>query len=345
MKKVLIIGPNFRYFTHSIAQSFEQTGLQTSIIQYDAPIHPYNTANKIWFKIAKIKHSWKENVLTNNRIKNSQYAIAEFDKLQPDLVFILNSDYLLPTAIQHFKQTAYVAIWLYDDIRKFEFALHNLPLANTIFCYDKSDVELLQEKYHINAHFLPQGAETALYYPIENTPKIYDISFAGDIWNSPRRIHILQTIVRTFPNLKIKIYGIYKPWYKNFFAWLTRERKDIYTNHNTTPQELNLLYNQSRIVLNIHGADDEQEHYRANPRFFEILASGAYQICDNVPYVRELFPNGEIGLYNNTDELIELIKNALHNNPSVQNAHQEIMKNHTLQKRIEQALAIINQEK
>jgi spore maturation protein CgeB len=124
------------------------------------------------------------------------------------------------------------------------------------------------------------------------------------------------------------------------WLWLTRERRDIYKNCNTTSEQLNLDYNKSRVVLNVH---HEQQKNGANPKVFEIAATRAYQICDVNPYIEELFPNGEIGIYHNEEELFELIDYALSHDMSEQaeSARQIVVNNHTFVNRIQQMLNIL----
>ena len=124
------------------------------------------------------------------------------------------------------------------------------------------------------------------------------------------------------------------------WTWLTREQKHIYKNRNTTAQQLNHDYNHSRIVLNVH---HEQQKDGANPKVFEIAATGTYQICDANPYIEQLFPNGEIGIYHNEQELFDLIDYALAHDMSKQaeRARQIVIREHTFLCRIKQMLEFL----
>ena len=94
-------------------------------------------------------------------------------------------------------------------------------------------------------------------------------------------------------------------------------------------------------MLNIH---HEQQRNGANPKVYEIAASGAYQICDANPYIEQLFPNGEVGLYHNEQELYALIDYALTHDMSAQAqaAHDIIVQHHTFTQRIQKMLALLN---
>ena len=332
IQKLLLIGPNFHYFLASIGRAFEVCGYQIHTCAYDNPIHPYTTLNKWKYKFAQDKEALKQ----QSRRHYDLYIREQFDSIQPEIVFVLNSDNLLPVTLDYFKQASKVIIWLFDSVKRFPVVLENLSHVDHVFCYEQSDIPYIQEQLHITAHFLPQAVDETLYYPMPST-KRYDISFAGDIWQSQRRQTILQGLVNKYSQLKIRIWGIYKPWYKGLLRWLTRERRDVYMNKNASATMLNETYNQSRIVLNIHG---EQQKNGANPKVYEIAASGVYQICDANPYIETLFRHGEVGLYHNEQELHELIDYALSHDMSqqAQAAYQLIVSQHTFVHRIQQML-------
>lgn len=334
MPSVLIIAPNFHYFAQSITSAFEQLGWQAHCETYDTPIHPYNHINRIRFKIEN-KNRLKE----LSRLHYKTYIEQVFNTLQPHLVFIVNGDNLLPETVQYMQQKTRVAVWCFDSVHRLPLVLDNLPYADSVFCYEQEDIAYLQEKMNISAIFLPQAVDTNLYYPM-HTSKNLDIVFAGDIWQSQKRQHIIQNIIAHYPHLKIRIWGIYKPWYKGIWQWLTRERRDIYTNRNANVETLNRDYNRAQIVLNIH---HEQQHNGANPKVFEICATGAYQICDANPYIEQLFHNDEIGLYHNEQELFTLIDYALAHDMTMQSqaAYNIVIQQHTFIQRMKNILDIM----
>lgn len=329
MSKVLIIGPNFHYFNASIERAFRSLGWDTKVEAYDTPIHPYSMWNKIRYKVEQNKLALKQ----ESRQKYDAYIRACFDSYQPNLVFIMNGDNLLPRTMKYLSERAKVAVWVFDSVRKYPLIKENLKYASAVFCYEQEDIPYLQQELNIKAHFLPQAYDPQLYFPIEGAEKKYDIAFAGDIWQSKKRQEILQAVVNAFSDKRIIVWGVYKPWYKGVWKWLTRERKDIYKNQNTAAEVLNSTYNESRLVLNIHV---EQQKNGANPKVYEIAASGAVQLCDANPYVQTLcIPN--MYFYHSADELIQKIRTAL--NDSIV-AKYEDMSQHTFECRVKSVLQI-----
>lgn len=301
---ILLIGPNFHDFNKYLQKAFQQFGWEVSILTYNNPITPYSTVNKIRYKLSQHKEQLK-------RISRRTFSgkVKElFDKVEPQIVFILNGGMILPETVQFMSKTSKVVVWLYDSITRQPNSWDILPYCHKVFCYESKDIPLIKNKLSIDAIFLPQAVDPQAYYSLGDVDKEWDIVFAAEMWHSPRRKHLIQTVVNNFPDKKIRVWGIYKPWYKGIWTWLTRERRDIYTNCDATTAQLNQDYNKAKIVLNIH---NEQQIVGANPKVYEIAASGSYQICDTNPYIESLFPNGEIGLYHDEKELLEQIKWAL----------------------------------
>jgi spore maturation protein CgeB len=301
---LLLIGPNFHDFNKYIERAFVELGWVVSTIAYDTPIHPYTTINKIRYKLSGRKDGLKE----KSRQVFSKKAITLFESTKPQMVFMLNGDMLTFDAVQFMRKTSKIIVWLFDSITRLPDCWNIISHCDKVFCYEQDDIPLIQDKLSINADFLSQAVDPKAYYTIPNVEKKWDIVFAADIWKSPRRKKLIQLVVSSFPDCKIRVHGIYKPWYKGFWQWLTRERRDVYTNCNATTEQLNIDYNQARVVLNIH---NEQQSIGANPKVYEISATGSYQVCDANPYIEEIFSNGEVGLYHNEKELIEQIHWAL----------------------------------
>jgi phage antirepressor YoqD-like protein len=298
MSKILIIGPNYFNFNQSLKNAFQALNWDVHLESYDEPIHPFSG----WLKWQHKFSLNREKLREKHTEKYQKYIISQFLKFNPDLVLVLNGAILKSETLMLFRQTAKVALWMYDSIFRFPKCINHINFVDYAFFYEQKDVEYYQT-LDKKAYFLPQAADVNLYHSLK-CEKTIDILFVGALYRYQKRITLLTKIVEKFSTQIIKIIGRYKPIEKNFFKWLFREKRQIFTNRNVVPAEVNKLYNQSRIVLNIH---HETQVEGANPKVFEICASGAYQICDYNPYIASLFPNGEIGLYKNEQELLNLI--------------------------------------
>lgn len=350
--KALIIGPRFHYFNQSVERAFHALNYETRVLAYDNPIHPYTLDNKIRYKLASEKLRLKK----ESRSLFHLEAELAFEEFEPDVVFVMNGDMLLSDTIQHWRgkleddplpvdKPAKVALWFFDSMTHIPLSDECITAVDAVFCYEQTDIPLIRERFGVEAHFLPQAVDLEIYHPLD-VEKEYDLVFAGDIFHSQRRRKVIQAVVAHYPNLKIKVWGEYKPWYKNLWEWLTRERKDVYMNRNASGRQLNEDYNKARVVLNIH---HEQQKDGANPKVYEIAATGSYQVCDTNPYISKLFANQEVGLYSinslageelQYDDLFAKIDEALKTDKSQQakKAYQLIVSQHTFIQRIKQCL-------
>ena len=341
---VRILGPRFHHFNASIERAFRQLGHETRVLAYDNPIHPYTFANKVRFKFSLDKTTLRR----RSRTEFSLMADRVFDLFRPDLVFVMNGDMLHHMTIERWRgrrnagpvqHTAKVVVWFFDSYTHIPLCEENIKSYNAIFCYEQTDLPLLRSRFGETAYFLPQAVDTTLYHPMP-TPKDYDIVFAGDIYHSAKRKAIIQAVVARYPHLRIRVWGEYKPWYKNPLRWLLRERRDVYQNRNASSEQLCLDYNRARIVLNVH---IEQQQDGANPKVYEICGTGAYQICDANPYIEQLFTDGEVGLYHNEEELFALIDDALAHDHSAlaRQAYERVLNGNTFVDRIRQVLDVV----
>lgn len=336
MKKVLIIGPNFFDYTYKIASVFSKKGYDTFVEIFDDPIHPFKGIMKLKYKFSFDKEQQKK--ISRNNYKC--YIEERFEQISPDLVFILNGNILEITTLDFFRETSKVVLWMFDNIKRFPYSALLVNHIDLFLCFDQSDVDLLRSQ-GIDAFFLPQACDINTYYPLLNKDKDIDILFVGNIYGYEKRKVFLNKIIDRFGDCCIiRFYGIYQYFSKNPLKWLFRPHKNIFFNNVVEPTLVNDLYNRSKIVLNIH---HQEQKYGANPKVYEICGSGAYQICDANPYIEQLFPNGEIGIYHNEEELFELIDYALTHDMSEQaeRAHQIVVNNHTFVNRIQQMLNIL----
>ncbi|MBQ0122253.1 MAG: glycosyltransferase [Bacteroidales bacterium] len=334
--KILIIGPNYFNFLTAAAHSCEELGYEIQVLPYDNPIHPYTTLMKWRYRFGN-----KEKLRSESRAFFAQTVLSTFKNFSPDIVFIMNGEILDAAILDFLRKTAKVAVWFFDNREKLPCAENHVDHCDALFCFDRGDVEWYRSKGKA-AYFLPQACDCEIYFPLKEERDI-DILFIGDLFYSQRRKDIMNAVIGHYPKRDIVVYGSYQPWYKGLWKWICRPHKGIYRNMNVTGAEANFLYNKANIVLNIHR---ESQMDGANPRFFEICGSGAYQICDRNSYTASVFPEGTVGLYSDMDELFALIDFALHNNMEEQarKAREELLSKHTFTRRMEEALKVVLNE-
>lgn len=336
MSRALIIGPNYFHYLTAVEAALQRKGWSTVVEGYDNPIHPYTRLMKWQWKLSR----HKDNLQRKSREAYNTFIIRRFKEEQPDMVFIMNGDILFGTTLDFFRQTSRVALWLFDTRSKLPSSISHVDHVDALFCYEQSDIDLYATEGK-QAWFLPQACDINTYRPLD-LEKDIDILFVGNLYTSPRRMHLIQAVVDHFPDRKIRVYGLYKPWYKGFLRWLFREHRTIYRNCMVPPTQVNELYNRARVVLNIH---QEQQRDGANPRTFEILGSAAWQICDANPYIESLFSSDEIGIFHSQEELFERIGEGLSEDKSdaIQRARSKMLSKHTFDVRMQEVLDILKQ--
>lgn len=335
-KKVLILGPSFFGYNESIRRAFDALGYRTKVMEYDEPVHPFDLKNKIMRKLFP-RSGWLRR--KSRRLFNASVT-AGYEAYRPDLVFIYNGDILEKETVRRFKERSQVAVWMLDGAFRHPDSVAIAPEADAYFCFEKSDVDKLKA-LGVNAWFLPQGYDPAVYYPVPGVKDI-DVLFVGALYRYPKRIRLLKALVRELGDTcTIRIYGPYKPFEKNPLKWLLREKRTVFINKSVPPEEVNRLYNRARLCINIHHAQSVEG---ANPKVFEICGAGAFQLVDYNAFIAGIYPAGEAALFRTGEEFIRMAKQflAADTSEAAARAHRIVSERHTFECRIREALAILS---
>lgn len=202
------------------------------------------------------------------------------------------------------KNTRLVA-WLGDDpFRKGDAKMY-LPFFKKIFIVDQS-WEATITVLNPNVEVLPHAFREDTFSPLNQKQKIYQVSFVGDSFGGTGeglyRVSLLKALNEA--GVDVVLFGDK--------GWLSMSNKNpeykflksIYREPITKSEDLNTLYNNSEIVLNIH---HRQVKNGANQRIFEASGSGAFQISDKQKLVEDIF-SGAIEDYSTPQELIEKVQ-------------------------------------
>lgn len=340
--RVLIISADFFDYHRSVARAFGRLGYDTRVETYDEPVHPFKGLLKWRHKLAG--NNGKETLRGESRRRYSLYLKQVFDEYMPVIVFIYNGTMVTDETLDYFRNRgAKVMIWMYDSVRRADRAMciDHIDHSDLFCCFEESDVRFYAEKGR-KAYFMPLACDTEIYYPIGEVDKDVDILFVGTIYISERRVRILEMLAERFKGRRMLFYGQYKPYFKDPIGWMCRGYRDVFMNRNIAPEEVNRLFSRTRIALNIH---NQQTFNGANQRVFEACGAGAYQVCDYNPYIGDIFRNGEVGLYKNDEELIELIDYALKHDMSVEAraGYEIVRREHTFDHRIRRMLELLGE--
>lgn len=204
-------------------------------------------------------------------------------------------------------------------------------------------------------HTVLLAADTSRFYPELDSKFECDICYVGS--NLPDKKAFLEKHLLPLEKLyKVNKYG--NDWTSGNRALGVIQKGAQYFNIpylkgiRKLPLPLedeHKLYSTAKISLNVH--EDHQRVYGTdfNERTLKIIASGGFEICDNVKVLRKYFSNDELVIANNTNEWFELIRHYI-NNPEErlrisQKGRDKVLQHHTYLNRVDQFENLLNSYK
>ena len=225
--------------------------------------------------------------------------------IKPDLFLVLLGENITPESVEAIKRMgAVTANWLFDSIvlpHRLDFMQKVARSYDHIFLIDSPDVldKVDLKANHIDS--IPLGCDPDIHNRISLSPediKKYgcDIAFVGTV--TPEREKVLEGL----SDLDIKIWG----------RWQSRSARldGHYQDKDVYGSEAVKIYNAAKVVVDIHGQFGLRDNiFNVTPRLFEVPASGALLITNNIPQARTLYKAGEeIVVYDDAASLRERIE-------------------------------------
>lgn len=306
------------------------------ILTWTDPMPPGDSIKKAFedkgCSVTEIKYrpSIKEFQIVEKKVSET------IEQIVPDLVFVMKGAGISSEHLSRFRDlcSAKFFLWMVDDplIRwKKEWppvlkepTISSYPLYDQIFIYDTFYVQQLKHMGLDNVSFLPCCYDDR-YFPIKTDSK-YELIFYGT--NIIKRERILLEL----DDYNLRVAGI---------GW-----EDSVLDHRIIPvdawNDSNLVYNQSKIVLNIH---HPQSVNGANLRCFESMASGRMLITEPLKDLKDMFiEDKEIVFYYNIQDLKEKVvyylKNEDEREEIAKRGYQAVTKAHSLSHRTDTILKI-----
>jgi spore maturation protein CgeB len=240
----------------------------------------------------------------------NQLVLSKAEFFKPDIIYSVLSFDLERETLCKLKKNAKLVLFLSDSLELYPESENNLDLFDLVFSYEMRDVKALRRR-GIKA-FPQMGAyDEAQYFKIDNIERDIDVSLVGKMYNE-RKV-ILERLVNDLPDLKLKFYGEYAPKRKplSYIKWLTSKKmQQAFANKNIHYTETNLIYNRSKIVLNINCLQSQSGW---SSRLPEISCTGAFQIVDKNPEIEREFGDDLI-MYSSYDDLLSKIRFYINNN-------------------------------
>ena len=195
--------------------------------------------------------------------------------------------------------------------------------------YKHDIVDNLFEENEMKLIRLPLAASTDLFKKL-SVPKTHDVSFIGNFSHGYRGQDVYLD-----PILKLGLKGIYG---------------GFYNYPNIPPEQLNLVYNSSKVNLNFHyesqkvQSSNQSDSIDFNSRIFDIALSSNFQLCDH-PHTSHMFEDGVV--YADKDGWLDTFHYYLNNEDArlemAQKAYDICLKKHTWKARMNDFLKYVNE--
>jgi spore maturation protein CgeB len=238
----------------------------------------------------------------NYRQLQLEKAVATF---HPDILLVIRGNSFDNEVIQRLKShygIKHTVGWWVKDPRTSNEMLEDSRIYDHYFCihrfgYGEKD----------NIHYLPAlGVDRALYRPLPGE-KIYrhEVVFVGG-W-SPRRQEMMDALL----DLPVEIYG---PGWRKRRNWFNPKLREKVKASRIWGEDLIVLYNQAKIVLNITSWDPNRTGL--NLRVFDVPATGAFLLTDYSEELAQHFKLGvELDSFSTPEELRQKIIHYLSHDP------------------------------
>ena len=334
--KVLVVNP---YYGGSLptakycVQALNSLGHQAESVECETFLEGYLSLNKI----------------TRNKT-NAQLLSKQFDHFmgqliaakaadfKPDMILALAQAPLEPDAIKNLKLLEVpIAFWFVEDFRTLTYWKDIASSYDYFFTIQKGQFfKELRSVGANNYYYLPQACLPEVHRKIHlsyEEMKQYsaDVSFMGAGYYN--RVQSLPRLL----NHDFKIWGT---------EWMLESplgSRVQNMNERINSEEIVKIYNAGKININLHsstyhtGVNPEGDF--VNPRTFEILACGGFQLVDDRSELAELMnPNSEIATFRSVDELCEKVEYYLNHENEARSiavrGNKRILKEHTIQHRM-----------
>lgn len=249
----------------------------------------YNYTHSFKYALEKLGHSVLTIVNEHYKPNSKNFLIKKKEMIEYNsdifINFCGNYDYNLIDS-NFLKQISGKKVLIFADAVKFVGNVEqNYKLYDKVVVFEPKDVNYLKEKYGINAALSEVCVDTTIYCNDDLlTEKKYDLSFVGVF--TKERGNFFEEIAKYAydRNLKMVWYGRFwreKYWWQKLFGRKKFALKYPYIskfcrNIPIGPEDVAVLYKQSKICLNKHVARHEGMGYRV----FEIMGSNNFQLCD-----------------------------------------------------------------
>lgn len=346
-KKILIAYVRFPPIAFDLKEEFENMGIEVQLfLASDIPVSYFHT---VFFK-RLTRWAWslrlvkKGRALFLNHPKRWENIAADklyrcYEEFKPDLLFFIHE----PSYGGYGKRvlekiTAPKIGWYvepFDDLPRLRDNSRFFDIYNS---FHQDAVAKLAEE-HVKTAYLCHAVNPKRFYPLANAQPVYDFCFVGNF--SPWRDEVLRAALGVSKN--VGLYGT--NWLRKGKSKIdSNDLASIYKGEKIVGEELNQLFNSSRVVLSASRIRDSSG---LNMRFFEVLAAGACFLTDAPPELERHFVRDKhLVTFDSLEELTVKLKNILADSALRKNiaraGYQQVVAYHTYERMAERIISQYN---
>lgn len=275
----------------------------------------------------------------------SEAVTARCETFRPDLVLALAQAPLTAECLDYLRQKKVTtAYWFVEDFRFMEYWKNIAGYYDFFFTIQKGQFFTELQRAGIkNYHYLPMAACPDIHKPVHLTEEEItyygsDLSFVGAGYYNRR--HFMRGLL----DYDFKIWGSDWDMHADLACCIQRGGARIDTD------EIVKIFNASSININLHSSTYHKGVNPfgdfINPRTFEIMACGGFQLADRRPAMEGLFEAGdEVIVFDDLGDLRSkaayYLDNPEERNKIAERGRQKVLREHTYENRMNEMLEVI----
>lgn len=310
LKKVLIIFQQRPPIADYLEREFNQRGIEVVKFHSDQ-----NTWFDRWIinKLNKQLHNLRilpkqKNLLTHHPWAHRNYLNQKlwevYQQIKPDLVLAIRGMNIGQQALE--KMACPKIGWWVEPETHIHEAISEAQVFDWYFCMNASCVDALKKSGYQQTSYLQHAVDTAAFFPLPGTPKKFDLCFVGK--HNDKRQQVIEAALEVTTN--IVIYG---PRWKD--KNLTNSKiAALCKGRYIAGEDLNRLYNESRLILNVTGWDGQAGQQRSgmNMRLMEVPAAGGCLLTDVTQELADyLSPGSDLLAYSDIQDFKQKLAHGL----------------------------------
>ena len=264
----------------------------------------------------------------------------------PDLViFMAQSPASERTLLKLKSMGIKTAYWFVEDFRTLTY--WNTIVKNVDYFFTIQKDDFFAELKNIGAdnyYYLPLACLPDFHKKINEINEDDRIKYGSDVSFAGMGYYNRKNVFAQLVDFNFKIWGT--DWYVGLpLSLLIQDGGKRFTE-----EEAVKIYNYSKININLHSSmwhwDINPNGDFLNPRVYEILACGGFQLVDRRKYMDGVFEDGkDLVVFDTVDDLRKKIKYYLANEEErlsiAAHGRETVVKNHTYERRVREMMNII----